>query len=633
MPASPSAPATVGGSRAAVCAPPPSAVLSLLRRMCRRLRARWGGGACPRRPARRSDEPRGRPAIFLDKTLLRHLVELLRVCFPRLLCVESGIAVLLGALFLLRALLKLGFSRVLADGGKALLQRDLKRLTFTLADIVLYAISAAATDFGTTYTRSVMEQRFRMRVQNIFHREYFEGRKLYTLTMTESVDKPDHCMTSDVQSFCSELASLFSSVAKSFMDIAVLSFGFAQIAAYDVPLGLVSYYALVALLLHNLSPNFVNLMERSRESEGNLRAQHEQLVRHAEEVSFYRGEEMEAENADRLLRCYVRREHEIKRVKWWSAFLRTLLSQDGARCVGHVLCLLAVRREKDRLDATKLTQLSIRSTQLLLPLSKAVGELFSLHLAVSALCNRVHRVGELWDVLRAMDGDTQGAASHTVRVADSDQITFRDATFVSLSGQTVLRNFTATFKRGRHALITGCNGCGKTTLLRSLCGLWPLQDGALERPDLSHLFFLTQQVYLPPGSLRTQFIYPAVEEEERARGLSDARLLQLVADVGLDGVVEREGGLDAERAWRDVFSGGERQRVALVRALYHKPAFLFLDEGTSAVSQDVEPLLYGALQRHGVTLVTVSHREALRRFHQQVVNMDGAGGYTIQEEE
>ena len=142
------------------------------------------------------------------------------------------------------------------------------------------------------------------------------------------------------------------------------------------------------------------------------------------------------------------------------------------------------------------------------------------------------------------------------------------------------------------------------------------------------VFYLPQKPYNVVGDLREQLTYPEPADSLRAR-LSDEELRGLLALVDLEYLFDRrsDGGVN----WEQSLSLGETQRLAMARLFYHQPMFAILDECTSAVSHVMERKLYDMCQERGITCITISHRPALIAYHDLKLELDGKGGYTVED--
>ena len=213
------------------------------------------------------------------------------------------------------------------------------------------------------------------------------------------------------------------------------------------------------------------------------------------------------------------------------------------------------------------------------------------------------------------------------KIVESEAIEFTDVPIISPNGDILVEKLSFTVNPGHHLLIVGPNGCGKSSLFRILGGLWPVYGGTVKKPDYSDIFYIPQRPYLSRGTLRQQIIYPDSLRQMRVKSVTDDDLLKYLEEVGIAEIVDRPKGWDAEDEWPSVLSIGLQQRVAMARLFYHKPKYAILDECTSSVTLEVEKAMYDTAKRLGVTLMTVSHRRSLWRYHGWILQFDGQGGY------
>ena len=211
------------------------------------------------------------------------------------------------------------------------------------------------------------------------------------------------------------------------------------------------------------------------------------------------------------------------------------------------------------------------------------------------------------------------ATQGPVVATGSAGLSLADAQIALPDGSPILEGADLSVRPGQTVTISGDSGAGKSTIFRSIAGIWPFGGGRIERGAGTSLF-LPQRPYIPLGSLRHAIAYPSAET-----AFADAEIQDVLAVAGLGALSAR---LDEDQPWAQILSGGEQQRLGIARALLQKPDWLFLDEATSALDPAAEESLYTALRHRLPTtaIVSIAHRTDVARYHDTAFRFQRAPG-------
>lgn len=202
--------------------------------------------------------------------------------------------------------------------------------------------------------------------------------------------------------------------------------------------------------------------------------------------------------------------------------------------------------------------------------------------------------------------------NRTIDTIENGQLAIEHLTLQTPNYQnTLIEDVSLNLPQGNGLLIMGTSGCGKSSLLRAIAGLWNSGTGAILRPELNKMLFLPQRPYMIIGTLREQLIYPSLEKE-----ITEEELQNILNLVNLPNLGDKFGGFEVEKDWGEVLSLGEQQRVAFARVLINQPKYAILDEATSALDAKNEANLYQHLLETNTTFISVGHRESLKTYHQ-----------------
>ncbi|KAF5247949.1 ATP-binding protein cassette subfamily D (ALD) member 2 [Fusarium mundagurra] len=589
-----------------------------------------------------------RKKVELNREFFRSLLRLLKIVVPGWRSKESRLLMSHSFFLVLRTLISLRVAEM--DGAivKALVKGNGKEFLKRIVWWMLIAVPATFTNSMLSYHQAELSLKYRSRLTQHIHDKYLSNLTFYGISaLDDRIKNPDQLIAVDVSKFSNSLAELYSNLAKPLLDMTIYTWSLSKSVGGEGVVFMSLLVQLSANVMRALTPPFGKYVADEARLEGEFRFQHSRLIDYSEEVALYGGHNAEKDTLDKGYFTLIKHVNYILRRRFYHGFMEDFVIKYFWGALGLMLCSVPVFVKMPGHIAMNMgdrTEAFVTNRRMLLSASDAFGRIMFSYREVMELAGYTSRVATLLDVMddvQAGHFEKKLVSSSGVEgneavlkgrgtVHESNDITFIDVPIISPNGDVLIKALSFTLKHGDHLLVVGPNGCGKSSLFRILGGLWPVYGGTVYKPPFHAIFYIPQRPYLSRGSLRQQIIYPDSLRQMRARGVTDADLLEYLKILGLEHLPELyEEGWDAEAEWRDVLSGGLQQRVAMARLFYHRPKYAILDECTSSVTLETEKAMYDTAKALGVTLMTVSHRRSLWKYHSHILQFDGQGNYVF----
>lgn len=451
-------------------------------------------------------------------------------------------------------------------------------------------------------------------------KRYFHNRAYYRLGSVDEIDNPDQRISEDAKNFTTTTLSFVLILINS--TIQVVGFSGVLWAISPRLVAVLAGYALFGTLgAFFIGRRLIGLNYLQYEREADFRYGLVRVRDNAESIAFYRGERRELKDLRGRLGGVVGNMMVLIRWNRNLAFFTTGYNYLALILPTIIVAPLFLSGQKEFGDISK----SIGAFSVVLA---AVSLIITQFERLSAFAAGVTRLGALWDYLDEQDAeDDLDLEQDQIHISEEERtISLSDLTVKTPNGERVLiRDLNVKLPPGGSLLIMGESGSGKSSLLRTIAGLWSCGEGHIGRPPYRNMMFLPQRPYMIPGTLRAQLEYPGAGKTP-----TDEDLHATLEIVNLKSLPERvDGDFDREADWVNMLSLGEQQRLSFARLLIKKPAIAFLDESTSALDEPNEELLYSHLRKHRYTFLSVGHRSTLLHYHTHVLRIGKEGTWTL----
>lgn len=487
-----------------------------------------------------------------------------------------------------------------------------------VTQILLYGAITTLLGVVGVWTRLSLRMRMRGVLTTRFLDRWLADNRFYHLERRTQLDYPEQRIQEDIFQFVDKLSLIGPSVLGSLFGVLLYTsqlwrlsppFVLPAIGMTQPVPGLLVYTAFgsaltMTLLVHCIGAKLTRAEVVRQRLEAQFRSEMHGIRNNGESIAFARAAPIERQRLANTFHLIVMN---------WRAFttanmritLATGLPDILLMMMPYLICIPFVLKGQMQIGDIQIVSSSFSVVY------TGIGAIISQYSELAIWRSSIARLRLLNEIL-----ETPIHSEISISEGPHQCISIRELKITLPDGKPLVRLDDLEISPGTRLLVQGDSGVGKSTLLRSIAGLWPHGAGSVELPQQASITFLPQRNYMPDGPLAGLMSYPLSPDV-----YADEQYVDLLVVLGLERLAPH---LYSYQPWSRILSPGEQQRLAAARAILGRPDFLFVDEATSALDTKSEATLYRAIVERlpNAAIVSVAHRESVAAFHDRRLKIE-----------